>query len=61
MSLTMSLGVSGIAPLVTHLMVPVLSLHLLLGFPPLIDICFLTTQINKAIISTSLGLPPSDS
>lgn len=56
--LMISLGTSSIAPLVTHLMVLVLSLHLLLGFSPLINICFLTTQIKKKFISTSLGLSP---
>lgn len=34
------------------------ALPLLLGFSPLINIRFLTTQINKTFISRSLGLSP---
>lgn len=58
MPLTISLATSSIAPLVTHLMVLVLSLCVLFGFPPLINICFLTSQINKIISPLSLGLSP---
>lgn len=58
MPLTISLATSSIAPLVIHLMVVVLSLCVLLGFPPLINICFLTSQINKIISPLSLGLSP---